>query len=253
MSHVEPPPLAPQPQRNTALVIVIVLAVTAIPMLLVCVGVLVALLLPAVQASREAARRMQCANNLKQIALAMHNYEAVYRSFPPAYTTDENARPLHSWRTLLLPYLEQAALYNTIDLSKPWDDPVNQLAASTTVPTYSCPSVPSGVQGTTVYQVIVDPRSIFSGPRSTPLNEIIDGTSQTLLVAEVPHSQAVPWMSPQDCDLPTFAKAAQGTHHHGRGANMALADGSITFVSETASAEDRRALVTKDGGEAVNP
>ena len=94
-------------------------------MMLACIGILVGLLLPAVQAAREAARRMQCSNNMKQIALAMHNYEAVYKAFPPAYTTDANGQPLHSWRTLLLPYMEQQALYSQIDLNKPWDDPVN--------------------------------------------------------------------------------------------------------------------------------
>ena len=74
---------------------------------------------------------MQCANNLKQIALALRNYESVYHALPPAYTVDAEGKPLHSWRTLILPYLEQQALYDKIDLSKPWDDPANKEAYET--------------------------------------------------------------------------------------------------------------------------
>ena len=65
------------------------------------IGILVALLLPAVRTAREPARRLQCANNLKQIAIALQNYESVYHALPPAYTVDTNGKPLHSWRTLI--------------------------------------------------------------------------------------------------------------------------------------------------------
>ncbi len=78
-----------------------------IPVFLVCSGILAGLLLPAVQAAREAARRVQCSNNLKQIGLALHNYNAAYKSLPPPYTVDANGQKLHSWRTLILPFIEQ--------------------------------------------------------------------------------------------------------------------------------------------------
>lgn len=250
MSNSVPPQLVPPPKSSTGLIIGLVLAGVAIVMLLICVGVLAALLLPAVQSAREAARRAQCSNNLKQIALAMHNYHDVYKAFPPAYTVDENERPLHSWRTLLLPYLDQVALYQKIDLTKPWDDPVNQLVASTVVPVYSCVSTPSAVNPNTVYQVVVDPSGIFTGAAATTLREITDGTSNTLLVVEVPHAQAVPWMSPTDCDLPTFLKLAQG-QHAGRN-NVAFADGSVQFFLDDMTAENRAALVSKQGGEVVS-
>ena len=98
---------------------------------LAIVFVLVALLFPARRGSREAARRTQCRNNLKQIALALHNYESHYHALPPAYTIDAEGKPLHSWRTLILPWIEQVNLYNSIDLSKPWDDPANAEALNT--------------------------------------------------------------------------------------------------------------------------
>jgi prepilin-type N-terminal cleavage/methylation domain-containing protein/prepilin-type processing-associated H-X9-DG protein len=86
------------------------------------IGILIALLLPAVQAAREAARRMQCSNNLKQIGLAIHNYESAQKCMPVCWTyylgypSDPAKR--RSWTVMLLPYLEQSAIYNNMDLSK---------------------------------------------------------------------------------------------------------------------------------------
>lgn len=246
-------PQYPQPAKsNNGMVLLIVAAVVAIPMLLICIGVLVGLLLPAVQAAREAARRMQCSNNLKQVALAMHNYHDVYRAFPPAFTTDANGRPLHSWRTLLLPYMEQQALYSQIDLNKPWDDPVNLPFANVVVPTYSCPSARFDSPEKTGYQVVVDPSAIFSGANSCPISTVIDGTSNTLLVVEVEAFNAVPWMSPQDTDLPTFMMRGQmGGNTHTGGAQAAFADGSVKFLADSMDPTIAAALVTKGGGENV--
>jgi prepilin-type processing-associated H-X9-DG protein len=249
----QPPQLgAPPSRKNSGLVIGLIAAAVAIPMLLICMGVLVALLLPAVQAAREAARRVKCSNNLMQIAIAMHNYHETYKAFPPAYTTDLNGRPLHSWRTLLLPYIEQQALYSNIDLSKPWDDPVNLPMASIVVPTYTCPSLSTASPEMTTYQVVVDPSGIFTGPASCPISTIVDGTSNTLLVVEVDSANVVSWMSPQDTDLPTFlGRGRAGRSPHPRGRNVVLADGSVRFLSDTMDTVTARGVVSKAGGEST--
>jgi hypothetical protein len=83
------------------------------------------LILPAFQSAREAARKGACLNNLKQLGLAIHNYNDVNGHFPPAYTTDANGKPLHSWRTLLLPFMEYGRLDEKIDFTTPWDAPSN--------------------------------------------------------------------------------------------------------------------------------
>ncbi len=88
-------------------------------------GMSVALLLPAVQQARNAARRMQFMNNMKQLGLATLNYESKHRTYPPLFSVDEDGKPLHSWRVLILPYLGQQELYDQIRLDEPWDSEWN--------------------------------------------------------------------------------------------------------------------------------
>lgn len=110
------------------------------------IGILVGLLLPAVQSAREAARRMQCSNNLKQIGLAAHNFESAYRYLPPGFIGD-NSDALNSWATwpaLILPYIEGTNQFNLIDIHyRVADQP--PLAYQTQVSTYLCPSRPPAV------------------------------------------------------------------------------------------------------------
>ena len=89
------------------------------------------------------AARTQCVNNLKQIGLAMHNYHATHKTFPPAFTVDKDGKPLLSWRVLILPYLEQDALYKEFHLDEPWDSPHNRTLIERMPPTYRCPMMSS--------------------------------------------------------------------------------------------------------------
>lgn len=104
------------------------------------IGVMVGLLLPAVQAAREAARRMQCGNNLKQLSLAMHNYESTYKTLPPSRITTGNSR--HSWSAFMLPFIEQTQVYDIYNFNVRWSDPLNYPATAITVPAFICPSTP---------------------------------------------------------------------------------------------------------------
>ena len=114
------------------------------------IGVLVSLLLPAVQAARESARRMQCGNNLKQLALGLHNYHSAHRIFPPgasfpasetSYQTSVNFGP--NWVILILPFTEELALYNSFDLKKPISDSNNRIARGRPLSVMLCPSDPN--------------------------------------------------------------------------------------------------------------
>ncbi len=110
------------------------------------IGILIALLLPAVQSARESARRMQCANNLKQIALAITNYEVALGTYPPSRII---FKPAGSSRTtvngllsLILPYIEQSNLADMYDYGKGFDHADNQVVVNMAIPVYQCPSVP---------------------------------------------------------------------------------------------------------------
>jgi prepilin-type N-terminal cleavage/methylation domain-containing protein len=107
------------------------------------IAILIALLLPAVQQAREAARRTQCRNNLKQIGLAMHNYESTHTVFPPARLTRGTDTKYVSWGVMILPYADQAPLYNQYNHNWRWNDPGNQDVISTPLALYVCPSTPS--------------------------------------------------------------------------------------------------------------
>ena len=116
------------------------------------IAVLVALLLPAVQQAREAARRTQCKNNLKQIGLAMHNYHDQMNCFPPGWISVDPATGQPSalnggsgagWGMLLLPQMDQAPLYNQLNLNRRIADPVNALLIKTSISAFMCPSDPA--------------------------------------------------------------------------------------------------------------
>ncbi len=214
--------------------------------------VLIALFLPAIRRGGETPRRVQCRNNLKQIALALHNYHDAYQAFPPAYTVDETGQPLHSWRTLILPFLEQRSLYNSIDLSKPWDDPANAAAHETMPPAFRCPSNETPANSTT-YMAVVGPDACLHPTQPRPLSEITDGTSNTLMLIEVSPNNAVHWMAPQDVGIRfalTFNEETELAHEGGT--HAALADGSVRFLSARMSDANRQALITVAGGETLS-
>lgn len=136
------PSRARRTARSTAFTLVELLVVIAI------IGILIALLLPAVQAAREAARRSQCSNNLKQLGLGIHNFHDVQNGFPPTHTGAAGDR-YGTWFVVILPYIEQKALYDQFDLKVQWDQGNNPTAAAldgACLKVYQCPSRRSGVQ-----------------------------------------------------------------------------------------------------------
>jgi prepilin-type N-terminal cleavage/methylation domain-containing protein/prepilin-type processing-associated H-X9-DG protein len=106
------------------------------------IGILIALLLPAVQAAREAARRMQCSNHLKQVGLALHNYHATHRCLP--FGSGYTIARAGTWAAMILPYLEQQNVYDLFDFNQPMNHANNRDAITTRVETYICPTDPAG-------------------------------------------------------------------------------------------------------------
>jgi prepilin-type N-terminal cleavage/methylation domain-containing protein/prepilin-type processing-associated H-X9-DG protein len=196
-------------KRSRAFTLIELLVVISI------IGVLVALLLPAVQAAREAARRAQCVNNLKQIGLAMQNYHASFQTLPPGYVSNFDASgndtgPGWGWAAMLLPQMEQKPLFDAINFNLPIEAPASQTSRLVLIGGFLCPSdsVPpswlatmrdaGGVATQSICQVVsanyvgmygtsdpgIDGDGIFFRDGNIGLRDITDGTSQTIAAGE---------------------------------------------------------------------
>ena len=245
------------------------------------IGVLVALLLPAVQMAREAARRTQCGNNLKQISLGLANHHTAQGEFPAGVT---DRRPFGSttqrqlsWNVFLLPYIEQTNVFDTFDLNLPYDAPENAEAAGTVLEVYLCPTTSTRAvdrqkDKTSDDLAAADYGGMFGaqtvGPpgngimiydRAVTISEIRDGTSNTIIVAEdTGRGTAMDgqWANGEN----VFDQGTKINLHmhnemwsdHSGGVMVALADGSVHFLSETIDPKTLEALCTRAGGEVID-
>jgi prepilin-type N-terminal cleavage/methylation domain-containing protein/prepilin-type processing-associated H-X9-DG protein len=183
-------------ERRTAFTLVELLVVIAI------IGILVALLLPAVQAAREAARRISCTNNLTQLILAVQNYEMSYRMYPPG--TLEEKGPIvneakgyhHNWISRLLPYIEEKNTYNHIDFSVGVYDEKNAPARMVRLSSFECPSMPfapspdrgfscyAGVHHDLDEPIDTSNHGVFFLNTAVRYEDISDGSAHTMFVGE---------------------------------------------------------------------
>ena len=214
--------------------------------LLAVAAVLVAaviLLLPVSRGGvREAAQRSQCAHNLKSIGRAIDAYSREHGALPPPFSVDAEGHPLHSWRVLLLPYLDEGAA-GAIDVEQRWDDPAAAAAVATAAP-YRCPSLQAPA-GKTTYHLVVSPEGLVRSDRSATREEAASADRNTILVIEVPEGRAVPWMGGGDDGVEVLMGSDEGCH---AGGVMALfADGSVHFLHIGSLPLDvRRSLITPE-------
>jgi hypothetical protein len=242
--------LAQQPTKRSG-GMGVVLGVLAVCLVGCCcvVGILPALLLPAVQAAREAARRTMSQNNLQQIALAIHNYHDEYERLPPAVVSDENGRPLYSGRVLLLPFLDEGELYESFNKHEPWDSPENAPLTQRIVKVFQDPSAPTVIAGQTDYLFVTGQGTALEpvdDGMSVAFSAIIDGLSKTLILVEV-RGSGINWAEPRDLDLSQPMALPPGNHPN---INLAaFCDGHVTSIANGTPPDEIRALATRAGGE----
>lgn len=223
-------------RRGDAKTIIIVVLVVLVVMALACGGVLVALLLPAVQSARTAARAMQSSNNLKQIALALHNYHDTHGTFPPAYLADENGQPMHSWRVLILPYVEAQHVYRQYDFDQPWDSPANLQVAEMMPAVYASPFLDAAEHPTrTPYVAVVGPNTAINSERGVAFREVLNGLSNVVLATE-DYQRPVVWTQPIDLSPQQFLQQ-NFDNTPSRATNVMFGDGSVLRVDQSRKAE----------------
>jgi hypothetical protein len=208
-------------------------------------GVMVGLLLPAVQAAREAARRVQSSNNLKQIMLAAHNYLSANRTFPSGGQPSAQSKSKLSWRVQLLPYIEQAQLYNEFHHDEAWDSEHNIKLLERMPATYRHPQS-QAAPGMTVYQMSVGENLAGEDGKSLKFQDFTDGTSNTIFVVETIDEAAVPWTKPQDVNPLTNPEKLRITNGIFQ---AAFTDGSVRSVSEETDPDTLKAMLTRNQGE----
>ena len=247
---------------------------------LAVIGMLVALLLPAVQSARESARAMQCKNQMRQFGVALHAFESSYQTLPAGNDAANGNR--HSWCTRILPFIDQAPLYNRYDWTKPWNDASgNGVLTQTTLPMFLCPSEPTPGQGETDYGGNLGTVGTglpigfcfgdgwesgaltyinFPAPqtRTRPVRfgEFSDGLSQTFMVFEIAgrSTAGARWGNGSNClgiENPVNEKilGESITSFHPMGGHALFADGHVAFISESADLTVLEYLATRSRGE----
>jgi hypothetical protein len=223
-------------------------------------------------AAIDAVWRQTCVSHLKGITLAFHNYHDAHGSFPPAYTVDENGKPLHSWRVLLLPYLDGRELYDKIRLDEPWDSEYNQQFHGIQPKWYQCQAsirnaiiLSSQVRfnvftknhdvihtGNSDFSVVIGEETVFPGSGKTvSYADITDGSANTILIVE--RMIPVNWMDPHNEIRFEVASKRINRHPLGIGSRhsfgwvlVGLADGRIQALLPST---DIKPLLTKSAGD----
>jgi hypothetical protein len=175
---------------------------------------------------------------------------------PPTFSVDKNGKPLHSWRVLILPYLEHAALYDSIRLDEPWDSEFNKQFHDKMPQVFKCPvSTKGNPKSDTVYSMVVGEKALGrTDGKGLEFNKITDGMSNTIGIVE--RATPVCWMSPEDVK---FDDAIKGINkipegigsEHDKGAVFGFLDGSVRFLSQNIDLKVLEALLTIAGGESA--
>jgi hypothetical protein len=208
---------------------------------------LVPTLVPAPQADARAPQAgVEHSNNLKQIALAMHSYHDANKRLPAAAVYDKDGKALLSWRVLILPHLEQAALAKEIKMDQAWDSDDNKKVLAKMPAVFGPIGTKEEDMGKTYYRVFTGPGTVFDGTKGIGLVTIADGTSNTILVVEA--NEAVEWTKPDE--LPYKDKEALpklGGHTKG-GFAVVMCDGSVmNFRQDFDEKQMRNAILRADG------
>ncbi|MBN2023722.1 MAG: DUF1559 domain-containing protein [Pirellulales bacterium] len=188
-------------------------------------------------------------NNLKQIALALHNHHDARKTFPAAAGSQKPGQPPVSWRVLVLPFLEEMELYEEYNFDEPWDSENNLKVAARMPEVFKAPGSKAAAQGKTNYLAVTGDEYVFGPTKGRGLYDIRDGSSYTIMVVEVADERAVPWTKPDDFTPDKTNPIAGLVGLRPGGFLAAMADGSVRRFSAEIDAATLKALFTHAGRE----
>lgn len=224
--------------------------------ILVVVGVVVIggglVLFFAVQKVRETASRAKSQMNLKQIGMAMHNHNSASLRLPPAAICDKQGKPLLSWRVAILPYIEQAHLYNQFRLDEPWDSPNNKKLIAMMPKIYAPLDNPDVAnEHKTYYRVFHGKGAGFEGSDGIALDSLRN-TSETIMVVEA--GEPVIWTKPEELDYDDAKPlpALGGVFPKSEKFNAIMFDGAVRTFNRNESEAVMRTAIRRTGGERID-
>jgi hypothetical protein len=217
------------------------------------------LALPAfVEVERMGRQSAACLNRAQQIALALQEYHKANGCFPPAYIADKTGKPMHSWRVLLLPYLEENALYQQYNFNEPWNGPNNKQLFSSRPLIYACPRDPNAFApgaSQASYFAVVGPNAAWTGDKPRKMADLSGEASNTIMIVEAANT-SIPWSEPKDL-LPDVlglsgsnASALGPSSNHGAGSQVtvAMADGNTRWLTPRDLSRERLRKILQIGG-----
>jgi len=211
-----------------------------------------------VESAREGARKAACGcHGGGAVHFAIQHYESEHGTNPPPYLADDDGRRVHSWRALVLPYLDEE-LAKEYRFDEPWDGPNNSKLHHRMPKQFRCPSDSKAADGTTSYFAVVGDQTIWPSAGSRANDEVSDGISKTVQLVEAVGLN-VNWLDPRDLEFATMdfhLNAGNGNSigsAHPGGAYVWMADGSRRFFHNSIEPDLLKALLTVSGGEEVSP
>lgn len=201
--------------------------------------------------SRDPAMRSDCARNLRVIGEAMRQYHAAYGCFPPAFRADKMGRPMHSWRVLILPYVDDAdavAVYTQYRFDEPWSSQHNRQVTVKAPAVFRCPADQSENAAKADYVMITGALGFSTGADSLCDEELLAIASERIAVAEAAHLD-IHWAEPRDLRIEEMSLQVNAPEvpaigsYHRFGANVLLCNGAVELLLDSAPAEQVKAMV----------
>lgn len=204
-----------------------------------------------VSQSRQDAQRLQQANSLKQVMIALHSYHDAHGHFPPAIVIDKESKVPRSWRVELLPFLDGTKLYDQYLKNEPWDSENNKKVLAQMPAVFRHPSQPKASTITSIVAAYGDGLMFQKDDAAgTKVKDITDGSSQTIALYEM--NTKIPWTKPDEPFLnPANDVLPALTGFDGQGTNVAFADGFVRNLSATFNREVLKKMLTRAGGEVI--